>query len=610
MDYTFQLSFPTDEQVLRRIRQMMQEGTEIEINHHTVSVDEMTAENYSVRWYVFKYDITDGWHIDGVLVSRQGTMVVTKTFAGAQDAINAVKQNYSISVTAQAGATHTGGTLHLNDAGVLYDEATNTYRWEVPVDRYYNYTVTENNYLLSGELYATTAQYMVQNSKTANQNTTGWQTYTTSGVTVTGQSHHEDDPQKLTVSFLNTYTPPGELVVRKIDQYTGHGMAGITFTVKDANDNALPLIDNGNSHYALAADSGTGYTVTSEIVTDHNGQIYLTLPEGTYKLEEVLPAGYDNPGIITVVLAMDTSTNEVVLQSADSSGGDKYVTTHGDQLEITANNYAKEFSLTVHKNWLDPDTKPVTLRLLQNGVPIRDPVTLDGTVDVIETRPWEATFTDLRLYIDGQVANYTLREERIGEFAYSTEYPGGYRYYNVNYAPIVYYDADGAVTEDPVEAVTANLSVSNSRNTVTDVTITKEITGALANFDKVFHFVVDAQSPMADGEGYILSSNKKQATFTLGHGDSVTLRNVKIGETLVITETAEGYTIRMLVDSATVTNPVTITEDMTVVVRNSKDHVPDAGIWLDKWPYLLIIGGAAAAAIVLIVRKRRKKDDD
>ena len=47
-----------------------------------VNAADLTTDKYTIRWYVFKYDTSDAWHVDGILVPRSGRLTVTKVFAG------------------------------------------------------------------------------------------------------------------------------------------------------------------------------------------------------------------------------------------------------------------------------------------------------------------------------------------------------------------------------------------------------------------------------------------------------------------------------------------------------------------------------------------------
>ena len=126
--YTFQLNFPTDEQVLWQVRSMVADGTVITLNGKTVKVEDLNADNFTVKWHVFKFDQTDGWHVDGVLVAKVGTMRIAKTFAGDAEAIEAVKNGFRIQVEAvenEFDPPHPGATLTLEDA-ISFNPATNT----------------------------------------------------------------------------------------------------------------------------------------------------------------------------------------------------------------------------------------------------------------------------------------------------------------------------------------------------------------------------------------------------------------------------------------------------------------------------------------------------
>ncbi|MEI3101152.1 MAG: hypothetical protein V8T45_04875 [Oscillospiraceae bacterium] len=101
-EYTFQVSFPTDE-VLRHVRAMIADGGHpITLNGKTVYASDLTSANFTIKWHVFKFDTTDGWHIDGVLVAKTGHMRITKTFSGDQDVVQEIKEGgCSITVASQ-----------------------------------------------------------------------------------------------------------------------------------------------------------------------------------------------------------------------------------------------------------------------------------------------------------------------------------------------------------------------------------------------------------------------------------------------------------------------------------------------------------------------------
>lgn len=467
--YTYRADFPTDEEVLLKVRQMVSNGTSIIINGHRITEDELTTTNFTIKWYVFKYDDSDGWHIDGILVTKTGEMVVTKTFAGDPEAISNVKEQYSIRVNGEAGATHDGATLTLADAVQVDDQ---TFSWTVDVDQYFDYVVTENEYLSEDPLITTMAQYNVRNSDVESQNTHGWVDYDT-GVMVTGCGYSPGVSERQTVSFLNTYTAPGTLVLRKVDAGTGNLMSGVTFLIsKDGNEN-FGVYSIGNGRYTADPAGQSGEKVT-EIVTDSSGQAYLYVGGGIYRFTEIVPDGYDDPGTIVAELEGDPENayKIVTITNVSADGGDSFVASNG--LTLTVNNQSRMIDLHVEKIWADGENKPVTVQLYRSGVSMGNAyrVTFDGVLDDIETVPWSCVFSNLPLYSDGGLAEYSIREVVLGDFRYSSEYSDGYQYYDVRYSGMSYLDDTGSVTDVMADVRTISLNVTN-RRTIGELVIDK-----------------------------------------------------------------------------------------------------------------------------------------
>ncbi len=64
---------------------------------------------------MLKYEHSDGFHIDGVLVAKEGRLVVKKTFSGDKEAIAAVKTNdFYISVEHHSDVDRDEETLDYN----------------------------------------------------------------------------------------------------------------------------------------------------------------------------------------------------------------------------------------------------------------------------------------------------------------------------------------------------------------------------------------------------------------------------------------------------------------------------------------------------------------
>jgi hypothetical protein len=629
-DCTYQIEFPTDEEVLRTIRAG---STSIKINNNVVSGDELTTENFTIKWYVFKY-ASDGWHMDGILVAKTGKLVVSKTFAGDPDTIASIMEKFTIYVKAEAGQSegvNTSATLNLEDADMNAD--TNTYTWTVDVDQYYKYKITESNYKANEALKTSTAQYMVKHSNTDSENTSGWQTYDDgSGITVTGRGYNENDSERLTVSLLNTYTRPGTWIIQKIDAATGNRMSNVSFTISKQNDEQFQMYDSGDAHYT--ADSRESDKAADTITTDYSGQAYLWIGGGTYILSEAVPTGYDDPGEITVVLE-GTSENQYKVISINkvSATGKTDAVEKGDTLELIIKNTSRTVDLKIKKIWEDGENTPVTIQLYRNGAKLGSEYArnMDGT------EGWTYTFENMPLYADGGAAAYTIREEAVGDFKYSEEYSDGYRYYDVTYQGMTYYDEGGNQTTDMSAVKTIELSVANKRTT-SELFITKadSIGNSLpgAEFylytvpekdltkDTIPSYVVtqnDDGNVLADRDGQTIEPLKKAVSTENG---TVSFGNMQSGDYYLIEHAAPaGY-----INTSDLYRLSLTDSKETLMYRWDSDsgiwqvcgsnqvvnrlYVIDTGILLDSLPYAILLGMAAAGAAVCFIRRRKEDDSD
>lgn len=193
-----------------------------------------------------------------------------------------------------------------------------------------------------------------------------------------------------------------------------------------------------------------------------------------------------------------------------------------------------------------------------------------------------------------------------------------------------------------------------------NVTITKQVTGLLGDTNKEFAFSV---SITQNGTACIGVTAKKGSTevslnsFTLKHGETVTLENVPIGATITVNESTPGehYTVYstgyndgqngsgevtfkyvavantaaasdtdeadlmlLSMDEGTAvdTDAVALADatDKTVpnnaiMVTNHCTLFPDTGVLLDTLPYIVILAVVAGGVALLMLRKHRKEDD-
>lgn len=193
-----------------------------------------------------------------------------------------------------------------------------------------------------------------------------------------------------------------------------------------------------------------------------------------------------------------------------------------------------------------------------------------------------------------------------------------------------------------------------------NVTITKQVTGLLGDTNKEFAFSV---SITQNGTACIGVTAKKGSTevslnsFTLKHGETVTLENVPIGATITVNESTPGehYTVYstgyndgqngsgevtfkyvavantaaasdtdeadlmlLSMDEGTAvdTDAVALADATDKMVTNNAIMVtnhctlfPDTGVLLDTLPYIVILAVVAGGVALLMLRKHRKEDD-
>lgn len=498
-------SFPTDEEVLANLRDTAgwNKKKEIELDGKTIDKEDLTTDNFAVRWYVLKYQSADAWHIDGVLVAKEAHAVVTKTFAGNQTAIEKVKEKYSISVTHERpqtavdeieGISETDETdetdaqiidtdytlvLKPNDTSVAdekergydyYDEATDTYTWILTGRQGRAYRVKENYYLAPTDkdssdnlLYNGTYRYMIKNCTLEGITNDVWQAYegktAETGIELVAEAYPTDVPSSAyqTIAFENRYVSAGDLTIQKIDSATQNGLKNVNFTLSrqktdGSEDTEFSLWRNGNtSEYVVLTDDKMadsleeqGYAQVNKkiVMTNQNGYMYLRLPPGDgvkYQLKETAPLGYRGASTITITVDANGKMSEVT-----TDDGDKWFTLDKNGAILTIKNESRLLTtVTALKQWnantSTDDQKPVTVELWRNGAKMSGSQYTQRLDE--KSNNWQYEWKDLPLFIDGAVAKYELREIYIGSTAYDTDADSdGYADYNVSYETAKYCD--------------------------------------------------------------------------------------------------------------------------------------------------------------------------
>ncbi len=135
----------------------------------------------------------------------------------------------------------------------------------------------------------------------------------------------------------------------------------------------------------------------------------------------------------------------------------------------------------------------------------------------------------------------------------------------------------------------------------TSVTVTKQVTGPMGDRNKKFSFQ--------------WSCGEQTGNFTLSNGQSATIENVAVGETLTLTESDNsGYAVSVSYNGQNCTVDaqssvqITVAQDGgPITVTNYKDVNPDTGITLDSAPYAVALGLTAVSAAALLYRRNRRR---
>lgn len=220
--------------------------------------------------------------------------------------------------------------------------------------------------------------------------------------------------------------------------------------------------------------------------------------------------------------------------------------------------------------------------------------------------------------------------------AYASKYSDAYPtifYQSEQYK--YYYTDTPSVTIENNKTNIINLYYAKIVPTKT-VTIEKQVKGYFGDTRKEFEFSLDfggediSKITAARSDG---SAINDLSSFTLKHGQYVTLTNVPIGATVTVTEKTPGalygvtatgyeeaksgatdvsyvYTIAEAADvQSTAINEAKNFEGDKIVVVNTATLFPDTGVLLDTLPYIVILAVVVGGVALLMLRKRRKNDD-
>lgn len=426
-----------------------------------IPAEMLNSDYFQIRWNMFKFEHSDGWHIDGVLVAKRTRFFVTKTFAGDAEAIKQVRDKFLITVShTENGSSMTDFTLvpqpakAVTEQGKLgytrYDAEADTYTWEVPAQQRRDYTIKEAGHTLQGDKWRVNNRYLIRNHPQGLSG--GYQDYPEeSGINITAVAYGNDVPNTAvqTVALQNIYVGIGTLTVKTQDSITGNGLAKVEYKLSRPDGAEVVLYRKPNTTlYSVVQEEGyTEQIADCKIIADASGFFTIRLEEGTYTLTEVLPTGYFGPGTVWVTVAQNTGGNisyhaeaKALPEGITPSTGSWLQNADADNVVIL-NVPRMLISVTARSSWpATGDKLPVTVELWRDGAPLPGDA---YTVELNKENEWQYTWENLPLFTDGTVADYTLREIEIGD---TYRDPGvaedGFADYLVTYAKALYRQAE------------------------------------------------------------------------------------------------------------------------------------------------------------------------
>lgn len=426
-----------------------------------IPAEMLNSDYFQIRWNMVKFEHSDGWHIDGVLVAKRTRFFVTKTFAGDAEAIKQVRDKFLITVShTENGSSVTDFTLvpqpakAVTEQGKLgytrYDAEADTYTWEVPAQQRRDYTIKETGHTLQGDKWRVNNRYLIRNHPQGLSG--GYQDYPEeSGITITAVAYGNDVPNTAvqTVALQNIYVGIGTLTVKTQDSITGNGLAKVEYKLSRPGGAEVVLYRKPNTTlYSVVQEEGYTEQITDcKIIADASGFFTIQLEEGTYTLTEVLQTGYFAPGTVQVTVAQNTGGNisyhaeaKALPEGITPSTGSWLQNADADNVVIL-NVPRMLISVTARSSWpATGDKLPVTVELWRDGAPLPGDA---YTVELNKENEWQYTWENLPLFTDGTVADYTLREIEIGD---TYRDPGvaedGFADYLVTYAKALYRQAE------------------------------------------------------------------------------------------------------------------------------------------------------------------------
>lgn len=451
---------PHDNDIFQQLKAYVQDGGQLSVPNEagefvTVDVNDLNEYGYAIRWYAFKACSDGGnvydWHVDGVLVRKEGRVHTTKTFSGNETLIHQARDGFFIHAVNEAQDTRYIMTITdptdderaaiLDRLGLSASQITgwltpiddgdgndNTLLWEFR-DVEYDEAWVITEYPPQVAESADYAEWVVVDSSASNQSASG----IGGTVEVRGVTHATDleDPEWLRAEFNNIYFRGNSLMLKKEDAATGQALSGARFQLYQG-DTLMTFDYDAETGLYIFDSHGSGAVDT--LVCD--GYTNLSTSGFAYDMGDITvrevtaPEGYGAVGDVTIGYTQDTDGDGVpdsaigITNSADSGAYARY-----DSGLLVIRNSSAPTRVTAVKRWncADSEREDVVMQLLANGsantaAAILQSSGQSATVTLTAVDGWVYTWYDLPVYANGAPVTWTIRELRVGSENCKSDY--------------------------------------------------------------------------------------------------------------------------------------------------------------------------------------------
>ena len=451
---------PHDNDIFQQLKAYVQDGGQLSVPNEagefvTVDVNDLNEYGYAIRWYAFKACSDGGnvydWHVDGVLVRKEGRVHTTKTFSGNETLIHQARDGFFIHAVNEAQDTRYIMTITdptdderaaiLDRLGLSASQITgwltpiddgdgndNTLLWEFR-DVEYDEAWVITEYPPQVAESADYAEWVVVDSSASNQSASG----IGGTVEIRGVTHATDleDPEWLRAEFNNIYFRGNSLMLKKEDAATGQALSGARFQLYQG-DTLMTFDYDAETGLYIFDSHGNGSIDT--LVCD--GYTNLSTSGFAYDMGDITvrevtaPEGYGAVGDVTIGYTQDTDGDGVpdstigITNSADSGAYARY-----DSGLLVIRNSSAPTRVTAVKRWncADSEREDGVMQLLANGsantaAAILQSSGQSATVTLTAVDGWVYTWYDLPVYANGAPVTWTIRELRVGSENCKSDY--------------------------------------------------------------------------------------------------------------------------------------------------------------------------------------------